>query len=672
MHKPYGKRWTFSFRLITLLVVSPLLLWGQVERLSFHHLTPDGGLSQASNDFVYKDSKGFVWLSSLDGLNRFDGKEVKVYKSISGDSTSLLGNIITSSFFEDQQTNLWFTTYEGIHCYIREKDHFQHVQLKNGVGDLLTEDYRAIYLDPENQLWLRIGTGEKGRLHVFDIDAHTGRIHCAIDGQRNVPVTDKNGRLTKVVSTVFPVKNGVEVIDIQKKGALASFFRGEKKDFPSLYSHHARPDNPNTWYLGMQGGLALFDPEKKEVDFISTYQEQPIGDVFSTENINDSICWVATASQGVLVFHKNRRQFISQVPYEPDKQVGLHLNPVNQLFRDSSDNIWLTSFTSGVNFAQLNKRKFDLPDHFIGSSISAIFETSQGAVFCSYGRGKTAYFPKAISPPQDVPMIVPEGVRMERIQFFVEDPSGDFWAATSNYLVQWNPDLRQFEYKKHLPTTVLYLYQNRDGQILLSTYSGIYSWTSEPFGVQIEPCQILGEFQSELATAIHEDKKGRLYLALDASRLLILEKKGQTYQPVRNIEGIGYAKAFFEEENTLWVATSTGILQLDIESMSSRLLNEIEDGAPNEFYYSVLRDSSGLFWLSCNRGIIRYDYENKSARRFTLSDGLQGNEYNSDAFLKTQNEEIWMGGVNGLNRFFPASDKESNACSSSTVDPTCK
>ncbi|MEL6943701.1 MAG: two-component regulator propeller domain-containing protein, partial [Bacteroidota bacterium] len=112
-------------------VVSPLLFYAQMQRLPIHHLTIDDGLSQSSNDFIYRDSFGFVWLSSLDGLNRFDGKTIKVYKSILGDSTSLLGNIITSNFFEDKNSNLWFTTYEGLHCYIRKEDHFLRFQLNN-------------------------------------------------------------------------------------------------------------------------------------------------------------------------------------------------------------------------------------------------------------------------------------------------------------------------------------------------------------------------------------------------------------------------------------------------------------------------------------------------------------------------------------------------------------
>ena len=74
------------------------ILTGQSELL-FRHLKLDDGLSEATNAYVYKDSKGFVWISSINGLNRFDGKHIKVYQPESSDSTSMLGENVQSSFF---------------------------------------------------------------------------------------------------------------------------------------------------------------------------------------------------------------------------------------------------------------------------------------------------------------------------------------------------------------------------------------------------------------------------------------------------------------------------------------------------------------------------------------------------------------------------------------------
>ena len=99
------------------------------QQFLFHQLSNEvsgKGLSQTSNHFIYKDSKGFVWISSLSGLNRFDGKNVKIYEELIGDSTALQGQFVQGEFVEDEHTNIWFTTYRALHKYDRTQAHFQH------------------------------------------------------------------------------------------------------------------------------------------------------------------------------------------------------------------------------------------------------------------------------------------------------------------------------------------------------------------------------------------------------------------------------------------------------------------------------------------------------------------------------------------------------------------
>jgi ligand-binding sensor domain-containing protein len=134
----------------------------QVPFSYFHHLNTEGGLSQANNSFVYHDSRGFVWISSIDGLNRFDGLTVKVYRSSFNNPRAMLGQNIQSPFFEDTNGDLWFCTYEAVNCYRRKTDDFEHWQVLNtATGDIVREDYTAFYFK-NNQFWLRIGDKDKG------------------------------------------------------------------------------------------------------------------------------------------------------------------------------------------------------------------------------------------------------------------------------------------------------------------------------------------------------------------------------------------------------------------------------------------------------------------------------------------------------------------------------
>jgi len=646
------KNQIFSLWLMALLVISPGAFYAQTQHLSFHHLSPEEGLSQASNDYVYHDSKGFVWLSSIDGLNRFDGKQVKIYKSVPGDSTSLLGNIVTSNFFEDEESNLWFTTYEGLHCYIREQDHFRHFQIKNEIGEKIQQDYHVFHLDNQKQLWLRIGIGKTGQLYSFNIQKLTSKFLCPINGQRNYPVLDQEGQVKQVVSCLFFEKKGIEIIEIASSYKPTSYFTGDQKGIPSKDVHTIHLTK-GSWYIGTMDGLLVFDPKTKEHKFFTTYEGKSIGEVRSSISISDQLLWVATSKKSVLYFDKRTNQFVGQIPQEPERKFGLKLKRVNRLYKDRQDNIWLSSTSTGVSYTNLNKRKFEYPSSFRGRNINAIFESKTGAIFCSYNGGPTAYYNDASAAIQFVPTVYPENISSERIQLFLEDEGDTLWAFTFSYLLKWDPAKLHFEYVKKLPGYSLSIHRNQTGRILLGTYIGIFECKKNNADMSFIPFSALKEYQPQSATTIHEDLQRRIYLALDASSLVILESDGNGYSELKRIEGIGYAKGFYEADKYLWVATSTGLLKIDKQDLSSQLLNEVEHGVPNESYYCIIPDEFDSFWLTCNKGIIRYFPESKSHRRYSLVDGLQANEFNTNAFLKTNKGEIWMGGIKGLNRFFP-------------------
>lgn len=646
----------FSFYLACLLAVFATNRISAQQRYAFNKLTSNEGLSQASNDYIYQDSKGFVWLSSLDGLNRFDGEAVTVYKSISGDSTSLLGNIITSNFFEDSFSNLWFTTYEGVHCYLRERDSFLRFQLKDSNGNNLRQDYRAFHLN-EHELWVRVGIGAEGRLHLFDLTTHTNKIVGPLDGQKNFPVTDSTGKVLRIISSIFDDRYGVEVMTPQVPSVSKPILPDSDSRISRSVVGHINTEDPNNWYLSSSSGLFHFRPEAGKSQLFDTFRNQDIGNVTSTVYVNDSTLWVATQKQSILVFDTRRSAFTGQLPRLPQSPVGLPESTLNQLWKDRHNNVWITS-REGVAYTNLDKKKFVFPYAFEGKNITALFESSRGDVFCSYGSNHTAYFAGGADTFRTASSIFPEGQQPGSIEFFFESGKGKVWAVSGRSLLKWEPIKHQFEYVQPIPGYVLYCYQSADGTVLFATYQGIYRGvpSTNNRGFQIAPVTALGTYQPQLATAIFTDQRNRLYLALDASRLIILDKGPTGYSMAKEISGIGYAKAFLEEEASIWVATTTGLLQIDANTLSSRILNDQDDGIPQNTYYSVIK-SGEAFWLSTNRGIAQYRPKTNRFHTYTLLDGLQGNEFNSNAYLKTNSGEVWMGGTNGLNRFTPASIK---------------
>ena len=206
----------------------PVLIQAQDAVYRFHHLNRDDGLtSQDHNLYIFQDSRGFVWISSLLGLNRFDSKTIKPYVNQKGDSTSLFDNNIHSRMFEDETSNLWFTTNSAIHCYIREQDHFRRYRLSK---DTLYQhdEYQLLFLDKQKkELWVR----NKTQLYVCPM-SHPSK--AKLLGKYPFILTSKMVRHpdTKELLLILPQNNGGLQIFEWTGRDFEPYRSLQKKEFP--------------------------------------------------------------------------------------------------------------------------------------------------------------------------------------------------------------------------------------------------------------------------------------------------------------------------------------------------------------------------------------------------------------------------------------------------------
>ena len=125
----------------------------QQGNLLFHHINLEDGLTELTNSYAYKDSRGFVWITSINGLNRFDGVHIKTYTHDPGDSNSILGQIVERNFIEDKAGFMWLCTFEAINVYDPKQDTFGHYQLKDSTNNPI-QGYQIFYMDPDENLWI--------------------------------------------------------------------------------------------------------------------------------------------------------------------------------------------------------------------------------------------------------------------------------------------------------------------------------------------------------------------------------------------------------------------------------------------------------------------------------------------------------------------------------------
>ena len=639
------------------LVIVPSLLSAQEDlRLSFHSLSTDEGLSQATNENVFLDSRGLIWLSSLEGLNRFDGQNVRTYKSVPGDTTSLLDNIVTSRVFEDARGNLWFTTYEGLHCYLRDHDEFRQFQLPNADSVRQRKDYKAIHLDAAGNFWLRVGIDSVGYLHRFNTKTFEDTILTTIDGHRNFPILDESGELIQIACSQFnPPKRGIELIDVFPPYRQQLFFERNSTALEECVVYDIEAIGPTNWYLGTRKGLFIFDPEKLYLAEFLDYQGQEIGAVNACLNLNETTLLVASEKAGVLVFDKLQQRFSGSIPFEPNRSYGLAFQAVSKMYLDHQNQLWLSSHADGVAFAHLEKRKFRLDGRFLNRDVNVFFESSTGDVFCTYGPSQIAFFPSGANDFQIAEIASDQPTDITNISHFYEDETGTVWGISEDKLMRWDSTNFRFQHTADLPAQIMGLYRRPNGQVILGTYDSIFLIDNKLDGLpSILPFARLGAYQKGYFKQIYEDENGLIYLAHDGTELLIFDcsDPNSDCQLEEQIEGTGYITSMVRQGDLLWITASSGLTRFNLRDRSRQILTDAE-GIPNDYYYCALPDDEGQLWLSGNQGVIRYDPIAQTHHRFTMADGLQGNEFNENGYLLTSSGEMWLGGTAGLNRFFP-------------------
>src|ERR1035437_6131680 len=110
------------------------------------------GLSHQIIHTIIKDSYGYVWFGTQDGLNKFDGSNFVVYENNPKDSNSLIHNSI-HALIMDRQKNLWIATSQGLNLYNREKDNFINADLiKGNVNHLNTTYISSVCQDDEGDI----------------------------------------------------------------------------------------------------------------------------------------------------------------------------------------------------------------------------------------------------------------------------------------------------------------------------------------------------------------------------------------------------------------------------------------------------------------------------------------------------------------------------------------
>lgn len=651
------------------------------ENIRFEHIGLEDGLSQSVVHVILQDRKGFLWIGTEDGLNRFDGYQFKVYRPDADDPASLSDRWITS-IVEDPQGHLWVgTRLGGLNRYDPATGKFtRFLYTSENINTPILNHITALLADGSG-LW--IGT-EKG-LYVFDFAEETFKqfklsANAAQDlSSSMITAIHKDSFGTLWIGTsdaglnrYDPNKNKIEI------------YKYDKDDSNSLSSNRVLSitgdRNGNIW-IGTANGLNRYEAA---LNYFTRFMHSEsdtdsIGGImiFAMYQDRSGGLWFGT-NAGLDRYDIRFRRFIHH-RNQPTVANSLSNNIVYSIYEDQSGVLWVGTYGGGLSKYNRQQDKFAYfrhnPDDLNSLSndfVLPILVDLNGIVWIgTYGGGLNRFNP-AINrftqyrhDPEDI-----NSLGSDEVVSLELDNLGALWIGTSAGLDRFNPYTGTFTHFRpdlNDPTSlsgapIFVTYQDQSEILWVGTSRGLdqFDPKTETFiHYKSEENNPLG-FNGNRITAILEDEDLILWVGTFEDGLKRVDQKtGEITRYINdpnNPSTIGSNSIlciYQDFHGTLWIGTTGGGLNRYEPSSNSFTRFTEKDGLPNNVVYGILEDNNSRLWLSTNYGLSRFNPADNSFRNFTSSDGLQSNEFSQNAFARSNTGELYFGGINGLNAFRP-------------------
>ena len=646
----------------------------------FEHLSLEQGLSQSSVFCILQDSKGFLWICTQDGLNKYDGYDFTIYRPMPGDSESLSDSYILS-LYEDEDRTLWIGTYgRGLNSLDLDTGKITRFPFDGQVGESLAgEVVTAITQDGRGSLWIGTNRG----LNRYDSESQQFRLYEHLDG-------DPDSLAHNTIATMFQDRDGYLWIGTEGGGLDRFDPRSERfthyqavgSDPYSLGSNFVtaiHQDSEGTLWIGTaNAGLDRFDPSTGRFthyrhdpddanslggDSVTAIQQDPFGRL-----------WIGTRNQGISRYDPQTNTFI-HVQHDPREPDSLGDNWVASLYLDRAGLLWVGTLGNGLSYVGCPGASFThyradpyAPDSLSDDFVWAIHEDPEGWLWVgTYGAGldrldrDTGEWQHFRHLPDD-----PNSLSQDVVRAIAQDRKGMLWIGTEGGgLDRLDLETGLFTHYRHDPARssslssdqVLTLYVDYTGALWIGTRHGLNRLDSAE-----------GKFSrytvgNNVIRAIHRDRTDKLWIGgesglyrldLETSEWMVFregpaERGGLSVNSILSIHE--------DAQGVLWLGTfGGGLNRLDPHTGQVSHYREAE-GLPSDIVYGILEDEYGHLWMSTNAGISMFDPTPGHFTNYGVADGLQSKEFNAGAFHKGSTGEMFFGGVHGFNSFHPHSVK---------------
>jgi len=661
--------------ILLFLCSSGIVLAQNHGQLYFNSMRIKDGLPGSTILDIVQDERGFIWIATNEGLCRFDGKDLKIFRHDPTNSHSIYDNLVQKLHL-DKRGNLWVMTSQGLTHFNMELERFQSIaadSLNGGFADS----------SPTDAVETKDST-------IFISSYYAGISYKKLDAERfsyiNTSSNSKMKLSSNHINCLELINDSLLVIGYWDAGV--EFFNIKNQTITSIEinvgksisSKHVnticKNRNAGIW-IGTTAGLSYYNIQKQQLtnyDFNETNSSfLPDNDILSIMLDKDNYLWLGTRNGGMVVVHQddilqNGLKAKSEKYYPSELPGSLSYRTVSTIFQDKDLNVWIGTYGGGLNLVEERQQRFNILDYNPTTNYTLASNNVWG---------------------------------------ITEDRAGNIWIGTDGDGVNvWNPTkglIKKFRYSNRdgqlSDNAILCAKTDYRGNVWLGTYKGginRYIPKLDKFKTYSYP-----ELPKNDVRCIYESNDNQLWIGLNGGGLAKYDQSNDKFDPIAELSGqdirsiisdkhtlwigtynsglIRYNSATSEvkvfpikipgtetifksvifalcktDDNSIWVATNNfGLFRFNIQNELFSLAMDESKGLADNNINAIIEDVRGNLWMSTNKGISKYSTQTNNVVNYGWHKGIQTEEFHNGSCLKASTGYFYFGGISGLNYFKP-------------------
>ncbi len=621
----------------------------------FTQLDVRNGLSENNVKCIIQDSWGFMWFGTKNGLNRFDGVNIKHYDV--DDLQKGMGNHNISRFFEDSERRLWIGTDRGVYVFDPMTERFSHFDKKTPDGKGVTNWIAGIDADTDGNMW--IISPDEGAFR-YNMNTQQMSVYADCFTRSGVKVKPE----CVCVRANGEVWIGTEGAGIFRYDAAVDKFhqvladrQGKSLDSRNIF---AICDYGDLIAVGEhEGCLFAYNPNTNELTELCPEANYKIirSLVYTGKEL-----FVGTQEGLFIIADTGEVTHIKEEKFNP---YGLSDNIIYSLYCDRDNGIWLGTGFSGVNYMPRKGIVFRnfIPNHGDNSLTSRclrdIQTDSMGRPWIASERGTLHIYDKEKFIKVNVPTYKGGENRLSLMAYGDKMWSGVFKNGLDVI------DIKTFQVKHYSPSelglssegSVYSLCRDQHNNVWMGTGAGLYFCAAQDLDkMKFTFVEALGTYWVH---DILQDTSGWLWIASMGNGIMAYNPEtGETRNILPGKDGSGLlsnslSSLTFDQNGNIWFSTDRGgICKLDPKTMKT-ISYSTEAGLPDDVAYKILEDKKGNLWFGTNQGLVRFNDVTHNVTIYRNTNGLVSNQYSYKSAIELNDGTFLFGGVEGLVSFNP-------------------